>query len=67
MSEVKAELDSPLVRVCVACGEKWHSVRHYSEETSYCEECGLPLVETLATVVAKVASASDTNWVRRFG
>ena len=59
--------DSPHVRVCVDCDKRWHSVTHYSRETRYCGDCGLPLLETLATSVARVSPGSDTYWVRRFG
>ena len=63
----RADLDSPQVRVCVGCGERWHSVNHYSDEASWCEQCGLPLVETFATAVAKVSRSSGAFRVRRFG
>ena len=63
----RRDLESPQVRVCVGCGESWHSVKHYSEETSYCDECGLPLVETHTTVVARVSPNAQTFWVPRFG
>ncbi len=62
------DLDCPQVRVCVGCGQRWHSVRHYaSAEVSYCEECELPLLQTLTTTVAKMTSSGDASWVRRFG
>ena len=62
-----SDLDAPQVRVCVGCDERWHSVKHYSEEVAYCEECELPLLETLTTSVAKVSPGSEIFWVRRFG
>jgi hypothetical protein len=62
-----SDLAAPLVRVCVGCGERWHSVKHYSDQLLTCDGCGLPLLETLATTVARVSPDGDALWVRRFG
>jgi hypothetical protein len=63
----RSDLDAPTVRVCVGCGERWHSVKHYSDQALDCDQCGLPLLETLTTTVARVAPDSDDSWVPRFG
>jgi hypothetical protein len=63
----RSDLDTPLVRVCVGCRERWHSVNHYSDQDLDCDQCGQPLLETLATTMARVSSDSEPSLAPRFG
>jgi hypothetical protein len=46
--------NDPQLRVCVGCAEEWYSAAHCSREPAHCELCGAPVLETLATIVARI-------------
>lgn len=68
---MSVELD-PQLRICISCDQRLYSAVHCSDEEARCPSCGMPMLETFASLVFAIRGNYPTAYLnltarRRYG